>query len=71
MVLRETPAHVRLIVSRNVDALPDVPDPSAPVIPVEQLDRHLAYLNSSMDFSRLSSDADLSEFHASLQTLPV
>ena len=68
-VLRQSGVHVRMIVARNVDSMPDIPDPAtAPVIPVSQLDEHLAYVNQVMDFSRLSSDADLC---ADLQTLHV
>jgi len=49
--------------------MPDIPDPAAaPIIPVDQLDEHLTYVNQVMDFSRLSSDADLS---GNLQALSV
>jgi len=67
-VLRQSGVHVHLIVSRSVDSMPNVPDSEAPVIPANRLDEHLAYINRGMDFSRLSSDADLS---TSLQSLPV
>ena len=70
-VLRQSGAHVRLIVARNVDSVPDIPDPVAPVIPAGQLDEHLMSLNQMMEFSRLSSEADLSEINASFQSLPV
>ena len=70
-VLRQSGVHVRLIVARDVDSVPQISDPTAPVIPVDQLDEHLKNLNRVMDFSRLSSEADLSEFNASLQSLPV
>ena len=70
-VLRQSGIHVRLIVARNVDTMPDVTDPDAPVIPANHLEEHLMSVNQAMDFSRLSSDADLAEFHASLQSLPV
>ena len=68
-VLRQSGIHVRMIVARNVDTMPDIPDPAAaPIIPVDQLDEHLAYINRVVDFSRLSSDADLS---AELLSFPV
>jgi len=67
-VLRQSGVYVGLIVSRSVDSMPDVPDPMAPVIPVDQLDDYLMSINQAMDLSRLSSDADLS---ASRQSLPV
>jgi len=70
-VLHQSSAHVRLIVARSKDSMPDVSDPAAPVIPVDDLDEHLVSINQSMDLSRLSSDADLSEFNTSLQSLPV
>ena len=69
-VLRQSGVHVRMIIARNVDSMPDIPDPAAaPVIPIDQLDEHLTYLNHVMDFSRLSSEADLSA--ADLRALPV
>lgn len=68
-VLRQSGVHVRMIVARDVDSMPDIPDPAAaPIIPVDQLDEHLTYVNQVMDFSRLSSDADLS---GNLQALSV
>ena len=70
-VLRQSGVRVRLVVSRNVDSMPDVPDLAAPVIPAEHLDEHLMSINRVMDVSRLSSDADLSEMDTSLRSLPV
>lgn len=67
-ILRESGVYVGLIVARNVDIMPDISDPAAPVIPVEQLDEYLASINQMMDLSRLSSDADL---NTSRQSLPV
>ena len=67
-VLRQSGAYVSLIVSRNVDSMPDIPDPATPVISVDELDDYLMSINQMMDLSRLSSDADLS---ASRQSLPV
>jgi len=67
-VLRQSGVYVGLIVSRSVDAMPDVADPVPPVIPIDQLDDYLMSINQAMDLSRLSSDADLS---SSRQSLPV
>lgn len=69
-VLRQSGVHVCLIVSRNVVTMPEIPDPAAPVIPIDELDEHLMSVNQVLDLSRLSSEADISDVHTSLHSLP-
>ena len=67
-ILRQSGAHVILIVTRSVDSMPDISDTRAAVIPIDQLDDYLLSINQVTDFSRLSSEADLNVSH---QSLPV
>ncbi len=48
MVLRQSGVHVRLIVARGVAEVTENAPLHAPIIPTQQLDEHLHYINESL-----------------------